>query len=407
MPARHPMANNPGLSALLAVPAFRTVWAVGALGGVVRWIEMLAFAVYIFDISHSPFLVAMVALARMLPLAFFGTVAGALADRIDRQKIVLGGLIVLCFVALLLAWLAHSGRLEIWHLLVGSLINGFYWSTDMPVRRTLLGAIAGAERTAAAMALDASTNSLTRALGPATGGLLVAFTGLPGALLLGAGLYAAAILMMLLLPRQDGGGLAGDFSLWRALKEGLSYARNDRAILGVMIVTVIFNVWVFPYTSMIAVIGRDDLGLGPFNVGLLMSMEGAGAFIGAIAVAFLGAPRSYGRIYLYGAIIAEFCLMLFAISPIPVVSGLILLIAGIGAGCFSSMQATLILLLAPPEVRGRLMGTLAACIGLGPLGFAHLGLMADWLGAVPAVTIMGLEGLCAFLLAWLFWPEIR
>ncbi len=53
------------------------------------------------------------------------------------------------------------------------------------------------------------------------------------------------------------------------------------------------------------------------------------------------------------------------------------------------------------------MGVLAVCIGLGPLGFAHLGLMADWLGAVPAVVIMGVEGLCAFALAWLLWPEIR
>jgi fucose permease len=86
---------------------------------------------------------------------------------------------------------------------------------------------------------------------------------------------------------------------------------------------------------------------------------------------------------------------------------MILVATGIGAGCFATMQSTLMLLLAPPEVRSRLMGVLSVCIGLGPLGFAHLGLMADWLGAVPAVTIMGLEGLAAFALAWLFWPEIR
>ena len=240
------MARNPGLGALLAVPAFRKVWMVGALGGVVRWIEMLAFAVYVFDITNSPFQVALVSLVRMLPLAFFGAVVGAMANRVDRRIIVLGGLILLFFVAILLAWLAHSGRLEIWHLLAGSLINGFYWSTDMPARRTLLGAIAGAERTAPAMALDASTNSLTRALGPATGGLLVAFTGLSGALLLGAGLYAAAILLMLSLPQQDGGRGAPALGLWRTLKEGLSYAARDRAVLGIMIVTLIFNIWSFP-----------------------------------------------------------------------------------------------------------------------------------------------------------------
>ncbi len=401
------MVGNPGLGALLRFADFRKVWLVGAFGGVARWIEMLAFAVYVFDITQSPFLVALVSLLRMLPLAFFGAVMGALAERVPRQRIVLGGLVVLFLMALVLTWLAQSGRLEIWHLMVGALINGCYWSTDMPARRTLLGAIAGADQTAPAMALDASTNSLTRALGPATGGLLIAFTGLPGALLLSAWLYALAILQILSLPRQGDGRAASDLGLWRTLKEGLSYAARDRTVLGVLIVTVIFNVWVFPFTSMIAVIGRDDLALGPFNVGVLMSMEGAGSFLGALSVAFLARPALHGRIYLYGAVGAGVCSIFFALSTLPLLSGSMLFLAGIGTGCFGSMQSTRMLLLAPAEIRSRLMGVLAVCIGLGPLGFAHLGLMADWLGAVQAVTIMGLEGLVAFALAWLFWPEIR
>ncbi len=401
------MAKGAGLGALLSVGDFRKVWAVGALSGVVRWLEMLAFAVYVFDVTNSPFQVALVSLVRILPLAFFGVPMGALADRVDRRKIVIVGLAAMALMGLLLAWLGYTGRLEVWHLLLGSFINGLYWSTDMPARRTLLSAIAGLSRTAQAMSLDASINSLTRALGPATGGLLIASTGLPGALLLGAGMYGLAILCMLTLPRPDGGGMGSEGGLWRNLKEGLAYAAGDRAVVGVLIVTVIFNVWVFPYTSMIAVIGRDDLALGPISVGLLMSMEGTGAFIGAMGVAFLARPALHGRIYLFGAVAAGLCTILFAQSGLPLLSGLILLTAGIGAGCFASMQATLMLLLAPAEVRGRLMGVLSVCIGLGPLGFAHLGLMADWLGAVTAVTIMGLEGLCAFILAWIFWPEIR
>jgi MFS family permease len=401
------MAGNPGLGGLLAIADFRKVWAVGALSGLVRWVEMLAFAVYIFDISNSPFQVALVSLLRILPLALFGAPLGVLADRVDRRKIVLAGLIGMLALDLWLAWLGFSGRLEIWHLMAGAFINGLYWATDMPARRTLLSAIAGSARTAPAMAIDASTSSLTRALGPAAGGLLVAFTGLPGALLLGAGIYALAIVFMLSLPRRDRGGAASDLGPWRALKEGLAHAARDRTIVGVLIVTVIFNVWVFPYTAMIAVIGRDVLGLGPFNVGLLMSMEGIGAFIGAMAVAFLGKPAAHGGIYLFGAIAAGISLIGFALSTSPLLSGLILVLAGIGAGCFASMQATLMLLLAPPEARSRLMGVLSVCIGLGPLGFAHLGLLADWLGAERAMIVMGLEGLCAFALAWLFWPEVR
>ena len=401
------MVERPGLGALLADADFRKVWAVGALSGVVRWVEMLAFAVYVFEITNSPFQVALVSLLRILPMALFGAPMGALADRMDRRKIVVIGLAAMLAMGLLLGWMGYSGRLEIWHLMAGAFINGIYWATDMPARRTLLSAIAGSLKTAPAMVLDASTSSLTRALGPAMGGLLITFTGLPGALFLGAFLYAVAIYFILTLPRRDSGAGAGNAGLWRTLREGLAYAARDRKIVGVLIVTVIFNIWVFPYTSMIAVIGRDDLGLGPFNVGLLMSMEGAGAFIGAIGVAFLGRPSAFGRIYFFGAAVAGLGLILFALSTLPLLSGLVLILTGVGAGCFASMQSTLMLTLAPPEVRSRLMGVLSVCIGLGPLGFAHLGLMADWLGAVPAVTIMGLEGLAAFVLAWLFWPEIR
>ena len=395
------------MGTLLAIADFRKVWAIGALSGVVRWLEMLAFAVYVFDVTNSPFLVALVSLLRILPLALFGAPMGALADRLDRRAIVLAGLFGMLILGLVLGWLGLTGRLEIWHLMLGAFVNGLYWATDMPARRTLLDTVAGPGRTAQAMALDASTSSLTRAMGPVTRGILITFLGFPGALLLGAGIYAVAIAFMLVLPRPKPETWAGEQGLWRNLQEGLAYAASDRRVVGVLIVTVIFNVWVFPYTAMIVVIGRDDLDLDPFNVGLLASMEGVGAFIGAMGVAFLGRATAHGRIYFYGAAAAGAGLILFALSPWPLLSGMILVATGIGAGCFATMQSTLMLLLAPPEVRSRLMGVLSVCIGLGPLGFAHLGLMADWLGAVPAVTIMGLEGLAAFALAWLFWPEIR
>ncbi len=279
------------MGTLLAIADFRKVWAVGALSGVVRWLEMLAFAVYVFDVTNSPFLVALVSLLRILPLALFGAPMGALADRLDRRAIVLAGLFGMLILGLVLGWLGLTGRLEIWHLMLGAFVNGLYWATDTAARRTLLDTVAGPGRTAQAMALDASTSSLTRAMGPVTGGILITFLGFPGALLLGAGIYAVAIAFMLVLPRPKPETWAGEQGLWRNLQEGLAYAASDRRVVGVLIVTVIFNVWVFPYTAMIAVIGRDDLDLDQFNVGLLASMEGVGAFIGATGWPFWAGPR--------------------------------------------------------------------------------------------------------------------
>lgn len=239
------------MGSLLAIAEFRKVWAVGALSGMVRWLEMLAFAVHVFDVTNSPFLVALVSLLRILPMALFGAPMGALADRLDRRAIVLAGLFGMLILGLVLAWLGLTGRLEIWHLMLGAFVNGLYWATDMPARRTLLDTVAGPGRTAQAMALDASTSSLTRAMGPVTGGILITFLGFPGALLLGAVVYAVAIAFMLSLPRPKRETWAGDRGLWRNLQEGLAYAARDRRVVGVLIVTVIFNVWVFPYTAMI------------------------------------------------------------------------------------------------------------------------------------------------------------
>ena len=157
------------MGTLLAIADFRKVWAVGALSGVVRWLEMLAFAVYVFDVTNSPFLVALVSPLRILPLALFGAPMGALADRLDRRAIVLAGLFGMLILGLVLGWLGLTGRLEIWHLMLGAFVNGLYWATDMPARRTLLDTVAGPGRTAQAMALDASTSSLALAMGRSRG----------------------------------------------------------------------------------------------------------------------------------------------------------------------------------------------------------------------------------------------
>ena len=260
------------MGTLLAIADFRKVWAVGALSGVVRWLEMLAFAVYVFDVTNSPFLVALVSLLRILPLALFGAPMGALADRLDRR-------------------------------------GEPCWTP-----------VAGPGPMAQAMALDASTSSLTRAMGPVTGGILITFLGFPGALLLGAGIYAVAIAFMLVLPRPKPETWAGEQGLWRNLQEGLAYAVSDRRVdrngdlqcLGLPLY-------------------RDDLDLGPFNVGLLASMEGVGAFIGAMGVAFLGRATAHGRIIFFGAAPAGAGLILFALSPWPLLSGMILVATGIWA----------------------------------------------------------------------------
>ena len=158
---------------------------------------------------------------------------------------------------------------------------------------------------------------------------------------------------------------------------------------------------------MIPVIGKDTLNLTPFPLGLLASAEGAGAVAGAILLAFFTHARFYRKIYLYGTFFYITMVLPFSLSTWPATSATILLAVGLGGAAFSTMQSTLVFVSAPPELRGRMMGVLSVCIGTGPIGFLHLGLLASWLGAPMAVTIMAIEGLIALMFAFYLWPEIR
>ena len=394
--------------ALLADPHFRAVWLVGTLSGVVRWLELLAFGIYVFDATQSALQVSLVSLLRMLPLALFGVVTGAVVERLGARRTLLLGLIAMLLVAATMLALAWLDLIEVWHLAVAAFLGGLFWTTDLPARRMLLGTIAGQDRVAAAMALDSATSNATRALGPALGGIALAGIGIKGALLFGVAGYGLSLLLVQRMPDIAGTAVAGRLQgVWRGIVEGLRYAAGNREMAGALAVTIIFNLWAFPYTVMIPVVGREVLGLGPVPVGLIMSAEGFGALIGALYLTAAARPERYRRYYFGGCLVCLTMILAFAGSLGPWSAGLAVLVAGYGAGFFSTMQATLIFTLAPPELRSRLMGVLTVCIGTAPLGFAHVGLLADWFGTEPALLIIAVEGLLASLAAWLYWPEIR
>jgi MFS family permease len=182
--------------------------------------------------------------------------------------------------------------------------------------------------------------------------------------------------------------------------------RTDKRLIGVLIVTVIYNIFAWPFTSMIPVIGRDRLYLGPEGVGLLATMDGIGAFVGALLVALWLAPRWYGRTYLCGVFCYLITVVIFALVQTPVLAGMALLLTGLGGAAFATMQTTLVYLAAPPEMRSRILGVLTVCIGTGPIGFLWLGWLADRIGSHNATAITGILGLLALAATWRWWKEI-
>jgi MFS family permease len=157
---------------------------------------------------------------------------------------------------------------------------------------------------------------------------------------------------------------------------------------------------------MIPVIGRDRLLLGPEGVGILASLDGIGAFFGALLLALWLTPRWYARAYVGGVVVYMIMLIVFAVVTMPAIAGAALLLTGFGGAGFSTMQATIVYLSAPPEMRSRILGVLSVCIGTGPIGFVWLGWLADAIGAHHATAVIGAMGLLVLAVTWRRWRSI-
>ena len=394
-------------SGLLAIADFRLLWAVGLVVFAVRWLEMLVVGVFVYQHTGSAFTVALMTLLRMLPMALFGAIIGALAERLERRRALVGVVVSMLATSVCLAALAYAGRLAVWHLAVASFCNGIAWAADNPVRRVMIGEVVGHDRMGAAMSLDVGANNASRMLGPTIGGLLLAGVGISGALTVSVVCYAIALVAALRVGHRNSlfpGAAVG--TVLARMVEGLLVVRRDRHLIAILTITVIYNLFGWPFTAMIPVIGQDNLHLGAKGIGILASMDGIGAFCGAIAIALWVRPEHYARLYIGGVVSYLVMLIVFALAPSVPLAGAALLFTGVSNAAFSVMQATLIYLAAPAEMRSRLYGVLSVCIGVGPVGFLTLGVLADAIGAPLATAMTGVLGLLALALTRRWWRRL-
>lgn len=390
---------------LARYPDFWRLWSVGLVIFTVRWLETIAVGVFVYQQTKSAFLVAMMTMLRLLPMGLFGAFIGAWAEKIERRTTLILVVLLLLTTYTTLALLAVSGQLAIWHLAVAGFLNGLGWATDNPVRRVMIGEVVGGGQMSIAMSIDVGANNASRMVGPTVGGLLLAGIGIDGVFMLSMVLYGFALFAALRV-RYRNTGLTGSAPLLARIAEGFRLVRNDRRLIGTLVVTMIYNIFGWPFTSMIPVIGQERLGLGPEGIGILASMDGIGAFCGALLLALFLRPAWYARAYLGGVAIYMVMLIVFALVPAPAIAGSALLLTGLGGAGFSTMQATLVYLAAPPEMRSRILGVLSVCIGVGPVGFVVLGLLAGAIGAHWATAVAGTGGLLALALTRPLWRHI-
>lgn len=386
---------------LLRSSDFLRLWLVGAFANAMRWLELLASGLFAWEVTHSALAVTAVVAARQLPQLLFGAFAGAISEAINRKLIVMVALVGPAVVSTLLATLAMTGHLELWHVALGNLISGTMWASEMSTRRRMVGEVAGPHRIVNAIALDSATSAATRMIGPLLGGLAFETLHMSGAYTLTAlvqfgGAFAMAGLVHPQITRR--------LNLARIpaeIAEGLAFARTKPTIMLVFGITIVTNAFGFAYSGLVAPLGLAAFDVSPALVGLLAAGEPLGALLGGalIAAGFLRMDRRLA--FAGGAALFMAALIVMALSPSFWLAFAVLVIGGFGTAGFGNMQSTLMLTEAPPEMRSRLMGIVTVCIGTGPLGILAAGAISDQIGPRGAVIVMAAAGLVlTAALAW-------
>ena len=369
--------------------------------------ETVALGIFVFEMTGSPFWVAVVGFLRMIPMFVLGPIIGLISDKVNRKALMGTTLGTLAGVYAVLTFLVVSEQIELWHVCVGAALAGIMWATDFPVRRAMIGDAVGQDGISTAIGIDMASSNFSRVIGPLGAGAFLASFGVEAAYLTGTVLFGIGSVLAFSLPHvesteRSGSSGAGYFS---NLAEGLRHVRADQVIVVTLLITIVMNIFGFPYQHMVPVIGAETLNVGPLLIGVLLAVEGVGATTGSLVIALAARPGGYTKIYSIGSVLFLTAILLFSLSPSFWMALPILLIGGFSMSGFATMQSVIVITSTPSEIRGRVLGVLAASIGTGPFGALLVGALATWWGASNAVTAIAIAGLTLTVVSLLIWPS--
>ena len=388
---------------------------------------MTTLSWFVLDRTDSAFSVGLVGFFGMVPFLVLGIFGGYLADVLDRKLLIAVTQFLNLISAVIMCVLLSLDIVEYWYAYIAIIIPGLGWSLDMPSRRSLIMDIMGPQGLTNGVALDSVGMHISKMIGPALAGALIAFTGVQGSYILLSVVMAVGCLLFLKVSQPDrpnqiakskiSSGTATDLAgsserklmreVFSNLAEGFKYAFSSQTIVAVIVITVFMNLLLFPYMQMVTVVSKNILFVGPLLMGILMASDGLGALVGSTLIASRNKMVYHGRIFLYGSILSLIALMVFSMSSWYLVSLPLLLILGIGTSGFGTMQSAIVLLVSRPELRGRALGVVTLAIGAGPIGSLVVGAVSEWIGPANALLFNSIIGLVLVCLSGLFMPSIR
>ncbi len=410
------------------------LWFVGqGISLIGTWMQTMAQQVLVYRLTGSAASLGIISFIGLIPLIPLSLWGGSITDRFPRRTILIVTQSVMLVQAFLLAWLTWSGRVQIWHVYLLAFILGAAVAVDLPARQAFtVDMVEGKQDLTSAIGMNSAMFNGARAIGPALAGILVATTGEGNAFFLNGLSFVAVIfslVMMRGLPKPTTVA-AAESSPLSHMAGGLRFILQRQTILVLVSLIAVSAFLSMPYNTLLPVFASDilkpsaqgvvaalcnssNLVMGcqapeALPLGLLYSMIGVGAVIGALVVASLPSNTRRGRLLTLGNLAFPTFLVLFAFSANFSLSLVLTLGIGFSFVWQNALANTLLQFISPDELRGRVMAVYSMTLqSMFRLGGLQAGYVADWLGAPIAVGVGAAISLLYGLWVAIRYPKLR
>ena len=394
--------------AVLQNRAFQAIWYAGSLHEISRRTELLVLSFLILEITQSPFQLLLVLVFNNLPRLLLAPIFGTVADRFSRQRVMVLAQFINVVISAAVLTLILADLEQPWHLYLALMMQGVTKALEDPSRRTSILDIVGEGRVVNALSLDQIGNTTGKIAGPILAGFLVETLGFPVAYTFLVVVHLASLGFLTRVRVPPRRAPAQREPVLRSLWVSLRYALGNPLLLGMLYVTIIMNALAFPAQQLIPDIGVNNLGVGETLIGLLVAAEGVGQLVSAALMASSRNLRYHGRVFVIGSVLVLVMAILWSRSPWYGLTAALLIIGGVGQTGFGTMQSSITMLSAPAELRGRMIGLMSFCIGVGtPLGALEMGWLAERVSSPWAISINALAGLALLIPALVLTPLVR
>ena len=368
---------------------FRLMWAGAFTSTTGAIVQEVAQKLLIYKLTKSAFLLGLTAFLQGAPIIVFSLLGGVVADRMDRRKLLLASQYTQMMPALVLAVLIWLDLISIWHIMAAALVTGMAQAFGGPAYQALIPSLVEKEDLPNAIALMSIQFNLARVVGAVVGGFASKTLGYAVCFFLNGVSFLAVIVSLFLIqvrfvPQKT------EAHVLHSLKEGLVFVYRHHAMVALVVLATVAAFLAVPLETLLPVFAIEIYHLGDFGYGVMAAVFGAGAVVGALFVAWLGNTPYKGRTSLFMLAGLGVSIFVFARSTNLVSGFLFLFLAGWALLAVFALLNSLVQLLAPEEMRGRILSVYhTAFRGAMPLGNLAAGSLANKFGAPRVIAANG------------------